>query len=358
MVDPIRVLIVDDSAFVRRAVERMLAPAPGIRIVGTASNGREAIEQARTLRPDVIVLDVNMPEMDGLEALRHIMAEAPTGVVMLSTLTREWADTTLTALDYGAVDFLDKSSAGTTMDIYALAPVLREKVLAAAGAAVTPIERDDEEVPASRREEVMDEAAPTAASPYEVVVIGASTGGPRALTELLGNLPAAFPTGIVIAQHMPPGFTTTLAERLDQRTPFEVREATQGMQVLPGRVILAPGGQQITLAREGESVCVHIDAGPSNLLHRPSVDLLFQSTAEVVGDCAIGVVLTGMGDDGARGLRSLRQSGARTIAESERTAVIYGMPRAAAEAAEWILDLKAIAGLLVEIVRPRDQEAS
>ena len=359
MADSIRVLIVDDSAFVRRAVERMLAPAPGIRIVGTASNGREAIEQARTLHPDVIVLDVNMPEMDGLEALRHIMAEAPTSVVMLSTLTREWAETTLAALDYGAVDFLDKSSAGTTMDIYALAPALREKVLAAAGAAVTPIEREEEEeeVPAPLREAAASEAPATAASRYEVVVIGASTGGPRALTELIGSLPASFPTGIVVAQHMPPGFTKTLAERLDQRTPFEVREATQEMRVQPGRVILAPGGQQITLAHEGESVCVHVDAGPSNLLHRPSVDLLFQSTAEVVGDRAVGVVLTGMGDDGARGLRSLRQTGARTIAESERTAVIYGMPRAAAEAAEWILDLKAIAGVLVEIVRPRDEEA-
>ncbi len=352
MSEPIRVLIVDDSAFVRRAVERMLAPTPGLKIVGTAANGREAIEQVRVLRPDVVVMDVNMPEMDGLEALRHIMAETPTSVVMLSTLTREWAEPTLAALDIGAVDFLDKSAAGTTMDIYALAPVLREKVLAAAGASVAPLERGD----ATARTVPDGVTRLPVSGRYEVVVIGASTGGPRALVEVLSQLPGTFPTGIVIAQHMPPGFTETLAERLDQRTAFEVREGASGMRVQPGHVILAPGGKQITLARDSAGVHVDIDAGPSNLLHRPSVDLLFQSAAEVVGDRAIGVVLTGMGDDGARGLRALRQAGGRTLAESEATAVIYGMPRAAAESAEWILDLRAIAGALVEIAR-RSEEA-
>ncbi|MEX2572454.1 MAG: chemotaxis response regulator protein-glutamate methylesterase [Gemmatimonadota bacterium] len=347
MSDPVRVLLVDDSLFVRRAVERMLASEAGMEVVGTAGNGAEAVALAKELRPDVIVLDVNMPRLDGLQALRQIMAEAPSRVLMLSSMTREGADTTLKALDLGAVDFLDKSSAGTVMDIYALAPALREKILAVAGAAVPHTPPDA--VPTTA-EVVAD--GPTG-SAYEAIVIGASTGGPRGLLEILSRLPANFPTGIVIAQHMPWGFTETLAERLDSRSILEVREASDRDRVQPGRALIAPGGRQISLQRRGDELAVRIEANQSELLHRPSVDFLFHSAAETVGDRAIGVILTGMGDDGATGLQAIRDAGGRTIAESEETAVIYGMPKVAAAAAERIVPVSQIPTTLVQICSER-----
>lgn len=346
MIDRVRVLIVDDSAFVRRAVERMLAAAPEIQIVGTASDGADAVALARSLRPDVIVLDVNMPDLDGLAALQRIMEETPTGVLMLSTQTHQGAKTTLRALELGAVDFLDKSSAGTVMEIYGLAPLLREKVLAVAGAAVRPRAPGEEAAP---RLEPPPPAPQPAASPYEVVVVGTSTGGPRALVELLCRLPESYGAGVVVAQHMPSGFTQTLAERLDRRSPLSVVEARDGDEVRPGRVLIAPGGTQITVQRDGVRLVTRVGAGSPDLLHRPSVDLLFESAAKTSGARAVGVILTGMGDDGARGLQALRDAGGRTLVESERTAVIYGMPRAAAPFAEQVLPLHEIAGALVAL---------
>jgi len=339
----IRVLIVDDSAFVRRAVERMLHGMAGVTVVGSAANGADAVDRVKDLKPDVVILDVNMPHVDGLEALRRIMLEAPTGVLMLSTQTGEGARTTLLALDLGAVDFLDKSTAGSAMNIYSLTPILREKVLAVADAAVTPPESEGVLTPPLVK-------GPSRPSQFEIVAIGASTGGPRALGEILTRLPGEFPVGIVIAQHMPAGFTTTLAERFDRRSALAVSEAADGGEVKPGSVLIAPGGRQITLIRKDGGMFVRVDDGPSNLLHRPSVDLLFGSAAEVVGARAIGVVLTGMGDDGARGLRILRDAGARTIAESRESAVIFGMPRAAAPAADLILPLREMSSCLTKLV--------
>jgi two-component system chemotaxis response regulator CheB len=340
----VAVLIVDDSAFVRRAVERMLTGAPDIRVVGTASNGVEAVARVKELSPDVVVLDVNMPHLDGLEALRRIMAEAPTGVLMLSTLTSEGAETTLLALELGAVDFIDKTLAGGAMNIYSLTPVHREMLLAVAGASIPrapPAATPDEETP--------DFPVEVGSSPFELLVIGASTGGPRALTEVLRRLPAHFPLGIVVAQHMPAGFTATLAERLDQRSSLSVIEAEDRTEVRPGHVLIAPGGRQITLERRFDQLVVRVDDGPSNLLYRPSVDVLFESAAELVGNRTIGCILTGMGDDGARGLKVLHDRGARTVAESEESAVIYGMPRAAATAADQIVPLHEIGPVLTRI---------
>jgi two-component system, chemotaxis family, protein-glutamate methylesterase/glutaminase len=340
MAEPVRVLIVDDSAFVRRAVERMLSGLPDVRVIGTATNGTEAVDLVRQLAPDVVILDVNMPELDGLQALQRIMTETPTSVLMMSTLTSEGARTTLRALDLGAVDFVDKTPAGTVMDIYGLAPTIREKVRAVAGASLP--------AHATVLPPVVTSRSPRAERPphetrYEVVVIGTSTGGPRALVELIPRLPADLDAGVVVAQHMPAGFTQTLAERLNKRSPIEVLEAYDGAEVAPGRVLLAPGGSQIRLKRLNGTLVTRIETGPTKLLHRPSVNLLFGSAAEVVGARTVGVVLTGMGDDGATGLQKLRDAGARTAAESEETAVIYGMPRAAAPAAEVILPLPQIA---------------
>lgn len=232
------------------------------------------------------------------------------------------------------------------MDIDEIVPLLREKVLAVAGASLpkgppAPVGHTPSESPPEVR----------VACAYEVVVVGASTGGPRALVEILSRLPVSFPAGIVVAQHMPTGFTETLAVRLDGRSELEVLEANDFSIVQAGRVLLAPGGMQITLERRDGNLVARVSEGPQEQLHRPSVNLLFHSTAEIVGDRAIAVVITGMGDDGAEGLLELRDAGARTLAESEESAVIYGMPRAAASAAERVLPLAEIAGALVEITR-------
>ena len=338
----IRVLIADDSSFMRLAVERMLKEVEAIEVVGAATNGREALEAASELSPDVIVMDVNMPEMNGLEALKEIMKAAPTRVLMLSSETREGAETTIKALELGAVDFLDKTAAGTAMDIYGLGPELREKVLTVAGARWQAPE--DVVIPKVERPTTTKPKAPS--DFFEVVVIGASTGGPRALPKLLCNLEQGFPVGIVIAQHMPEGFTVTLAERLARRCEMDVVEAEDGMEVDPSRVLLAPGGRQTHLRRSRGRLVVSVTRGSADQLYRPSVDLLFESAARSAGKKSIGVVLTGMGDDGAKGMEAVHDAGGPTIVESEESAVIYGMPRVAAKSADKILPLDAIGGAL------------
>lgn len=344
MSDRITVLVVDDSPFMRRAVQRMLEPLEQVTIVGTAENGREAVEQARNLRPDVVILDIVMPEMNGIQAIREIMEEAPTAILVLSSQTKPGADTTLRALELGAVDFISKSEVGTRMDIYELAPVLRERVLTVANSRV-PLAVEEKEPIDDRAPD-----APPATSRYEVLAIGASTGGPRALTALLADLPGTFPAGIVIAQHMPPGFTDTLAGRLDRRSHLHVREASDGDPIEPGHALVGIGGRQIRLDRENGRLIVRIPDSEEGLLHRPSVDHLFASVAETCGDRAIGLILTGMGDDGARGLAAIRSAGGRTIAESEESAVIYGMPRLARPAAEQVLPLHRIGPALRRLV--------
>jgi two-component system, chemotaxis family, protein-glutamate methylesterase/glutaminase len=351
--DPIRVLIVDDSAFIRRAVERMLGAEPELRVCGSATNGAEAVEQVHRLKPDVVLMDVNMPEMDGLEALERIMAELPTKVVLMSTLTRAGAEVTLRALEMGAVDFIDKSAVDSAMDIYALAPVIRRTVLAVAraGEAALPDESTEQQTEHAQAR-LPDALPPAGPAPHEAVLIGTSTGGPRALSVITCALPADFPVGIVIAQHMPGGFTTTLADRLNRESPLEVREACDGDVVRPGRVLVVPGGQQATLARIRGELRLRIHAGDPDLLYRPSVDLLFASAAEVLGARCVAVVLTGMGHDGADGLRRLREAGARTLVESAETALIDGMPRAARPAAEAVVRLEQIPARLIELCSP------
>ena len=345
MIDPIRVLLIDDSAFVRQAVQRMLAELPRVQVAGTAGNGAEGLALARSLRPDVIILDVNLPDRNGLEILEMIMETAPTSVLMLSTLTREGADVTMRALELGAVDFVDKASAGTTMDIHRLAPSIREKVLTVAGAAprrerMPPAEPVEVPAPAERPRPSPQRGA------FDLVVIGSSTGGPRALMEVIAALPAGLSAAVVVAQHMPAGFTGTLAERINRRSAIRVTEAVDGGALESGQVYIAPGGSQIVIERAGSGFRARVMEGNGEYLHSPSVDLLFRSAAEVAGARVVGVVLTGMGDDGAAGLRVLRDAGARTLVESEETAVIYGMPRAAAPAADRVLRLEEIGGAI------------
>jgi two-component system chemotaxis response regulator CheB len=323
----IRVLVVDDSTFVRQALTRMLSAA-GLEVVGTAVDGQDGLEKALLLRPDVVTLDVKMPRLGGLEALEQIMARCPTPVLLLSSLTSEGADTTLRGLELGAMDFIDKSSVQGNMNLLSIAPELVAKVRALAS------------VP--RRRLVALAAPPalppaprphTAASPAEVVVIGTSTGGPPALQRIIPRLPAPFGATILVVQHMPVGFTRPLAERLDQRSVLPVREAEDGETLVPGLVLVAPAGRHMKVRRRGgQAPRVWLDDEPRSALHRPSVDVLMSAVARAYGARVLGIVLTGMGTDGVEGLRAIREAGGRTLAESEETCVIYGMPKAALEA--------------------------
>lgn len=322
----IRVLVIDDSAFVRQALSRMLGAAADIEVVGTAVDGKDGLEKVLALRPDVVTLDVKMPRMGGLEALKQIMSECPVPVLLLSSLTSEGADVTLRGLELGAMDFVDKSSVQGHMNLLSLADELQAKVRALAS------------VPRSRLG-----SAPTAPrspallpAPHEraveVVVIGTSTGGPPALQAIIPRLPEGLASAVLVVQHMPVGFTRSLAERLDARSDLSVREAVDGDPVLPGQVLIAPAGQHMKVRKRGGQVRIWLDDEPRAALHRPSVDVLMTSVAKAYGPRVLGVVLTGMGSDGVEGLRAIKEAGGRTFAESEETCVIYGMPKAAVEA--------------------------
>jgi len=344
---PVRVLLVDDSSFVRRASERMLISADDIEVVGTATNGREAVERVHELEPDVVVMDVNMPEMTGLEALERIMRERPTPVLLMSTTTKEGADVTLRGLELGAVDFLDKGSVGPMINLYELAPVLREKIRTVAAIDLSRALARTESAAAGRADRLT-------CAECDVIAIGASTGGPRALSALIEELPADLDAGVVIAQHMPDGFTETFAERLDRKTLLTIREAADGDEIVPGTILIAPGRRDATVEKgAGNSLIVRISPLRDDRGSHPSVDLLFNSLARAAGPRAVGVIITGMGEDGAEGLAAIRNAGGRTIAESEATAVIYGMPRAAAEFADQVLNLPDIAAALGQLTRSR-----
>jgi two-component system chemotaxis response regulator CheB len=337
--DRIRVLVVDDSAFVRKAVERMLRGADDVEVVGFAADGEEGLARARELRPDVVTLDIRMPRLGGLETLERLMAEQPVPVLLMSTLTQEGAEVTLRGLELGALDFVDKSSV-QPMSMLSLADELVAKIRALGGARVRPRHRPG---PAS---------GTASSSPAECVVIAASTGGPAALQAVVGSLPAGFPAAVLVVQHIPRGFTRSLAERLDARSALPVREAHDGEAVQPGHVLVAPAGIHSRLVRRRGSVEVALEEEPRDALHRPSADVVMASTAEVYGAATVGVVLTGMGSDGTEGLRAIRARGGLTLAESEETSVIYGMPKAAIEAGvvERVVTLEKVAGEILAAV--------
>ena len=317
----IRVLVVDDSAFVRKAVERMLSPVDDIEVVGFAADGEEGLAKARELHPDVVTLDVKMPRLGGLETLERLMAEQPVPVLLMSTLTQEGAEVTLRGLELGAMDFVDKSSV-QPMSMLSLADELVAKIRALGGARARARPK-----PLRARAEGVS-AAPAA----ECVVIAASTGGPTALQTVVSGLPAGFPAAVLVVQHIPRGFTKSLAERLDARSAIPVREARDGEPVLPGAVLIAPAGIHMKVARRRGAVETSLDEEPRDALHRPSADVLMASAAGAYGPRTLGVVLTGMGSDGTEGLRAIREKGGLTLAEAEETCVIFGMPKAAIEA--------------------------
>lgn len=338
-------LIVDDSALMRRMIGDILASDPGFVVAGTARDGREAVQEVERLRPDVVTLDIEMPVMDGLRALEEIMARRPTPVVMLSSRTRHGAAETLRSLELGAVDFVCKPSGAISTDIDRVRDMLltRLRLAAAAKLVPAPVRRDRPGTAAGLG------PRPGGRPAERVVVLGSSTGGPRALDEIISGLPGDLRACVLVAQHMPAGFTAAMAERLDRISALEVREAREGDSIVEGRALIGPGSRHLVVRAKGR---VRVADEPPVWGVRPAADVLLRSAAEVFGRKSVGVVLTGMGKDGARGLRELRDAGGRTIAQDEATCVVYGMPKAAVEegGVEMSLPLQQIAGRIVELL--------
>lgn len=321
-----RVLVVDDSAVIRQVLSRIIEADPDLELLGVAGDPILARRRMEKTWPDVIVLDVEMPRMDGLTFLREIMAEHPTPVVMCSTLTQHGADTTMQALAAGAVEAIGKPKVDPRGGLQEASAPFLAAVKAAAGAQVKR-----QAGPAAARSAVPSTPAPATrqqAGTGRILALGASTGGTNALETVLSALPATAP-GLVIVQHMPAGFTTAFAARLDRASALEVREAADGDQVRPGRALIAPGDRHMRIKRRGPGYQVTVGDGPLVSRHRPSVDVLFQSVAKEARDQAMGVIMTGMGDDGVNGLDEMRRAGAPTLAQDEATCVVYGMPREA-----------------------------
>lgn len=328
----IKVLIVDDSAVVRQVLTATLGEDPGIEVIGAASDPVFAMERMRTQWPDVIVLDVEMPRMDGITFLKKIMAERPTPVVICSTLTDKSAATTMQALAAGAVGIVTKPTLGLKQFLQDSSNDLISAVKAAARSNVrrlVPVGAAQAVPPKLSADVVLPAATQAMAETTDrVVAIGTSTGGTQALEAVLTALPRVCP-GIVIVQHMPEKFTEAFANRLNSLCRLEVREAKGGDRVMPGLALIAPGGRHMLLKRSGAQYHVDIVDGPPVSRHRPSVDVLFRSVAQCAGRNALGIIMTGMGDDGARGLKELHDTGARTLAQDEETCVVYGMPKEA-----------------------------
>ncbi|HYR07652.1 MAG TPA: chemotaxis response regulator protein-glutamate methylesterase [Longimicrobium sp.] len=373
---PHTVLVVDDSAFMRRVISDILSSTDEFRVVGTARDGNDALRKVHQLEPDLVTMDVEMPGLDGLSALGYIMSETPRPVVMLSAYTTEGGDATMRALDYGAVDFVAKPSGTISLNLDTVADRLLQALRAASTAnlavlpvrvrrpsAPPPVSVDGESAasvdaapaesvlaPPRRRKRALAPPEPparvahTGRSAETAVVIAASTGGPRALTELVPRLRVPLGAAVLIVQHMPPRFTRSFAERLDGMSGLRVVEAAEGDVVRPDHVYLAPGDWHMRVVREGGEVRITLDQEPTIWGVRPAADPLFRSVAEAFGARVVGVVLTGMGKDGAEGLRDIVESGGYGIAQDKASSVIYGMPAAAAKIADTVLPLDEIHG--------------
>jgi len=350
----IKVLVVDDSAFMRKALTSMLQEDPEIKVIGTARDGVEAIQMIQDLKPDIVTMDVEMPRMDGITALREIMQKCPVPVIMVSSLTTEGAKVTLEALELGAVDFIPKNLAELSVNIVKIKGMLIEKIKTIgkrgiikrrpiAKPAETKIETPKVEIPKVRV---------TTERKVGIVSIGTSTGGPKALQEIIPKLPKDFPVPIVIAQHMPPNFTKPFAERLDQLSQLSVKEAEEGEAIKPGIVYVAPGRGHMRLKRRGIETLVTISEDKEEFIYRPSVDALMLSVADCFPGRSLGVILTGMGNDGAKGCKKIKESGGRVFAQNEESCVVYGMPRAVIEAgiADKVVSLEEMAGEIINAV--------
>lgn len=358
----VKVLVVDDSAFMRKALVNLLSKDPEIEIVGTANNGLEALESIKTLDPDVVTLDIEMPKMDGLTALRHIMDEMPRPVLMISSLTTEGAEVTLKALDYGAQDFVAKPRSTVSLDIINMEQELQQKVKAVARRRRILSLR----TPSRRGTTTLARTAPSSTAPAapppiltipkgrrqtrDLVVIGVSTGGPPAVQKVLSALPADFPVPILIAQHMPAAFTGPFAARLNGLCQITVKEAESGEIAKNGFAYVCPGGRHLRVKGRLSSHTLIVSDEPVSALYKPSANELIGSAGEQLGNRALAVLLTGMGNDGMLGTKTLKERGGRAIAQDEASCVVYGMPKAIVDAglADEVLDIGAIAKAIVD----------
>ncbi len=344
----IKVLVVDDSALMRREISKMLESDNTIQVVGTARDGSEVVDKIKKLSPDVITLDVEMPRMDGLETLKQVMTKAPCPVVMVSSLTAEGADTTIQALENGAIDFVHKPSGSISLDIAKQRAQLINKIKAASQTASHRLKRYAAPPKIARRAPAPTQPVrvmPGKMEPAHIVGIGISTGGPRTLMEMLPCLPGDLNISILIVQHMPEKFTASLAKRLDKVCSMQVKEAEDGEIVERGCIYLAPGGKHMQLTAKNPRIrFIHIVEGTASDINCPSVDTLFESLNRALTKNWLGIILTGMGSDGAEQLLQLKQKGGHTIAEAEETCTVFGMPKRAIEkgAAEFVLPLEQI----------------
>lgn len=347
-----KLLVVDDSAFMRKLISDFFDGNPKIEVVGTARNGKDAITKIQTLQPDVVTMDVEMPELNGLDALKEIMRVSPVPVIMLSSTTLQGAENALIAIEYGAVDFVAKPSGTISIDLHKIKEELVHKVEHAAHVSVSKLRKPKIDLQQSFiqkkstfNDKLFNHKLTTVGTPIaaenrfnkatkkKIVLIGTSTGGPRALQEVITKIPSSIKAPILIVQHMPAGFTKSLADRLNNLSHIKVKEAEKGDILQDGVAYIAPGGSHLKLEKHGASYELVLDQQePPRSGHRPSVDVLFESVSKISDFDKIAVIMTGMGSDGSKGLIELKQSGnVMAIAESEKTCIVYGMPKAAVE---------------------------
>jgi two-component system chemotaxis response regulator CheB len=327
---PIRVLVVDDSAFMRTALSRMIASESGLEVAATACSGSDALDKIASLDPDVVTLDVEMPGLDGLQTLRYIMSHSPRPVIMVSAVTEKDAGSTFDALAAGAFDYIPKKMSPTSLDILHIRPDLIAKIRAAAQSRQSRPDAEPSKKPPQSAP--LENRARGSTSAPAIVAVGISTGGPKALQEILPLFPRDLSVPILIVQHMPPGFTAPFAQRLNTMCSVTVREATHREPIQPAVVYLAPAGMHMLVERRSDSrAIICLDTHPEDCLHIPSVDVLMSSMAEAFKNLALGVIMTGMGSDGAEGMAAIHRHGGLTIGQDETTCTVYGMPRACAE---------------------------
>jgi two-component system, chemotaxis family, protein-glutamate methylesterase/glutaminase len=349
----IKVIVIDDSAFMRKSLTLMLESDQEIRVIATARDGNEGIEKISSLKPDIVTLDIEMPGMDGLTALKIIMDQMPVPVLMVSSLTTESAQATMQAFDLGAVDFISKDLSYVSINIRNIKDELIEKVKQIAQSRLVQTRFRMRRLVQSSQRKMPVVKAKTKSATFEsialelrAVVLGISTGGPQALLKVIPKIPEKFPLGINIVQHMPPHFTKTLAERLNSISHVQVKEAEHGELCQPGKVLIAPGGKQMAFSTSGSRVAVEIYDGPQDVLYRPSADIMMKSAAETFQGPLLGIIMTGMGKDGVEGLKKIRSKGGYIIGQDEESCIVYGMPRAAMEEGlvDSTLSLDSIAG--------------
>jgi two-component system, chemotaxis family, protein-glutamate methylesterase/glutaminase len=357
-----KVLVVDDSAFMRKLITDFISSSPLLEVAGTARNGKDALEKIGKLNPDVVTLDVEMPEMNGIEALKVIMEKHPLPVIMLSSTTMEGAENTFTAMNYGAVDFVAKPSGAISLDLHKVKEELIAKVLNASGVSVrrlTEAKKDKQAITGKEgKEQRLVSSIPLwNQHSKNIICIGTSTGGPRALQRVVTSFPSTVRAPILIVQHMPPGFTKSLANRLNSLSQIHVKEAEDGEVLKDGTAYIAPGGFHLkVMEKKGDLLVVLDEHEPPRSGHRPAVDVLFESVSDIASYDKIAVIMTGMGTDGSKGLVKLKDNGnVKAIAEAEESCIVYGMPKAAVSTnlVDEIESIENIAGCIMKYM-PRE----